>query len=115
MATKKPKKAPLSKELMVETAVALADADGFEAASMRNIADALGTAPMSLYRHCANKERLIDRMVDVVFGEMYPPAIGGDWITELRKRAVSAACGPPRPPVGGGLDGEPHGARPQQR
>jgi AcrR family transcriptional regulator len=57
---------------------------------MRKLAEDLDTAPMSLYRHVANKEDLLDGMVDVVFGEMYPPAVGGDWTTELRERGISA-------------------------
>jgi AcrR family transcriptional regulator len=84
------KKVPLSKERIVQAAVAIAEAEGYESLSMRNLAQDLGAAPMALYRHVANKEDLIDGMVDVVFGEMYPPAIGGDWKTELRERGISA-------------------------
>jgi AcrR family transcriptional regulator len=74
----------------VKAAVALADAGGFESLSMRTLAEELDTAPMSLYRHVANKEDLLDGMIDIVFGEMYVPAIGGDWKTELRERGISA-------------------------
>lgn len=88
--TKIAPRVPLTRERIVEAAVALADAGGFESFSMRNLAEALGAAPMALYRHVANKERLLDDMVDVVFGEMYPPAIRGDWKTELRERGISA-------------------------
>jgi hypothetical protein len=80
----------LSRKRIVSAAAALADAGGFESLSMRNLAEELGAAPMALYRHVSNKEDLLDAMVDVVFGEMYPPVIGGDWKTELRKRGVSA-------------------------
>ena len=45
---------------------------------------------MSLYRHVANKENLLDGMVNVVFAEMYAPAIGRGWKVELRKRGISA-------------------------
>jgi AcrR family transcriptional regulator len=75
---------------VVSEAVALAGVGGFESLSMRNLAEELGAAPMALYRHVANKEDLLDGMVDVVFREMYPPAIGRDWKTELRKRGMSA-------------------------
>jgi AcrR family transcriptional regulator len=81
---------PLNRGRIVEAAVTLADAGGFESLTMRNLADELDAAPMALYRHVANKEDLLDDMVDVVFGEMYPPAIGGDWKTELRERGISA-------------------------
>jgi AcrR family transcriptional regulator len=77
-------------ERIVQAAVALADADGFESLSMRSLAQDLGAAPMSLYRHLANKEELLDGMIDVVFGEMYSPTIGGAWKTELRKRGMAA-------------------------
>src|SRR5687768_15019854 len=56
---------------------------------MRSLAQELGSAPMSLYRHVPNKEDLLDGMVDVVFSEIYAPAIGGDWKDELRERASS--------------------------
>ena len=88
--TKIAPRVPLTRERIVEAAAALADAGGFESFSMRNLAEALGAAPMALYRHVANKERLLDDMVDVVFGEMYPPAIQGDWKAELHERAISA-------------------------
>jgi len=84
------KKTPLSKERIIQAAVAVADAGGFESLSMRTLAQELDTAPMSLYRHFANKEELLDGMIDVVFREMYAPIIGGAWKTELRKRGVSA-------------------------
>jgi AcrR family transcriptional regulator len=80
----------LNRERIVRAAVGLADADGFNSCSMRNIADDLGAAPMALYRHVTSKEDLLDGMVDVVFSEMYPPAIGGDWRAELRERGISA-------------------------
>jgi AcrR family transcriptional regulator len=88
---------------MVSAAVTLADAWGFESLSMRNLAEELGAAPMALYRHVANKEDLLDGMVDVVFSEMYPPAIGGDWKTELRERGVSARAALQRHPWAIGL------------
>lgn len=84
------KKAPLSMERIVGVAVVLADAGGFESLSMRSLAQELDTAPMSLYRHLANKEELLDGMIDVVFTEMYSPAIGGAWKTELRRRGMAA-------------------------
>ncbi len=69
----------LSRDRIVVAATALADAGGFESLSMRNLAEDLDAAPMALYRHVANKEDLLDDMVDVVFAEMYAPAIAGNW------------------------------------
>ncbi len=82
-------RAPLTKEGVVETAVALADRDGLDALSMRKLADELGAGAMSLYHHVPGKEQLVDEMIDVVFGEIEPPSTGGDWKEELRGRARS--------------------------
>jgi AcrR family transcriptional regulator len=81
------KRVPLSKERIVHAAVALADADGFEALSMRSLAEELGAAPMALYRHVDNKEELLDAMVDIVFGEVEFTR-GGGWRTAMRARAL---------------------------
>ena len=58
--TAQKKTEPLSRERIVTTAVSLADADGFQSLSMRNIAEDLGAGTMALYRHVANKEDLLD-------------------------------------------------------
>jgi AcrR family transcriptional regulator len=91
MATKKT--VPLSRERIVTTAVRLADAGGFQSLSMRNIAEELGAGTMALYRHVANKEDLLDDMVDVVFAEMH----------ELRERGLSARSALQRHPWAVGL------------
>lgn len=84
------KTAGLTRDEIVHTAVGVADRGGFDGLSMRALAQEIGSAPMSLYRHVANKEDLLDAMVDVVFSEMYVPAIKQDWKRELRKRGISA-------------------------
>jgi AcrR family transcriptional regulator len=83
-------RAPLSRERVLATAVALADAGGAEFLSMRRIAQELGVVPMALYKHVANKDELLDGMVDVVVGEIDPPADGADWKTAVRQRVLSA-------------------------
>jgi AcrR family transcriptional regulator len=93
----------LSRGEIVKAAVALADAGGFDSLTMRNLADDLDAAPMALYRHVRNKEDLLDGMVDVVFGEMYPPAVKGQWKAELRKRGTSARAALQRHPWAVGL------------
>lgn len=90
MARNSAKRMPLSKELVVEAAVALADAGGFESLSMRKLAEDLGAAPMALYRHVANKEDLLDGMIDVVFGEIHFPFPTDDWKEAMRQRGISA-------------------------
>jgi AcrR family transcriptional regulator len=79
----------LSKDLVVRTAVALADRHGLEWLSMRKLADELGAGAMSLYYYVPNREELVDEMIDVVFGEIEPPPLGIDWRTAMRRRAVS--------------------------
>src|SRR5215208_5157546 len=82
-------RAPLSRERVLETAVAFADRHGLEALSMRKLGDELGVAGMSLYYYVPNKVDLIDGMIDLVFGEIEPPSLELDWKTAMRRRAVS--------------------------
>jgi AcrR family transcriptional regulator len=81
---------PLSKERILLTAVALADADGVDSLSMRKIAEELDVVPMALYRHVANKDEMLDGMVDLAVGEIDPPETGLDWKTSMRRRILSA-------------------------
>ncbi|WP_416984447.1 TetR/AcrR family transcriptional regulator C-terminal domain-containing protein [Streptomyces sp. T028] len=81
---------PLSRERVLDTAVALADEGGVDALSMRRIAQALGVVPMALYKHVANKNELLDGMIDALVGEIDPPAEGADWKTAVRRRVLSA-------------------------
>jgi AcrR family transcriptional regulator len=74
---------------VLSAAIAHADAGGLEALTMRTLAEMLEVAPMALYRHVANKEDLVDAMVDVVFSEIGVPSGGGDWKTAMRQRAIS--------------------------
>ena len=87
------KRVPLTQERVLRTAVALADERGVDELSMRKLAKELGVEAMSLYNHVANKDDLLDGMIDIVFSEIDPPAAGGDWKAELRKRAVSTLRG----------------------
>jgi len=80
---------PLSRERILEAAVALADEAGLEAFSMRALAQELGVVPMALYKHVANKDELLDGMVDSVFGEIELPPTDVDWRSAMRRRAIS--------------------------
>jgi AcrR family transcriptional regulator len=82
-------RAHLSRERVLETAVAFADRHGLEALSMRKLGEELGASAMSAYYYFPNKERLLDGMVDVVFGEIEPPSAELDWRTAMRRRALS--------------------------
>lgn len=79
----------LTRERVLRAAIAQADLGGLEALTMRTLAELLGVAPMTLYRHVANKEDLIDAMVDVVFAEIGVPGGGDDWKSSMRRRAIA--------------------------
>jgi AcrR family transcriptional regulator len=78
----------LSRNLIVETAISIADQGGLETVSMRSIANALGVTAMSLYKHVANKDELIDEMLDRVIAEIDRPE-GVDWKTAIRTSSFS--------------------------
>jgi AcrR family transcriptional regulator len=87
--TERPR-SPLSRERILGAAVALADQEGVESLSMRRLAQELGVVPMALYKHVANKDEMLDGMVDVVVGEIDPPLADTDWKTAMRERILSA-------------------------
>ncbi|GAB1645455.1 TetR/AcrR family transcriptional regulator C-terminal domain-containing protein [Krasilnikovia sp. MM14-A1259] len=75
---------------MLRAAVAHADRAGIDALSMRKLAQELGVVPMALYKHVANKEELLDGMIDVVVSEIDPPAADADWKPAIRQRILCA-------------------------
>jgi AcrR family transcriptional regulator len=79
----------LSREEIVATAMAVADAEGLEAVTMRRIARELGAGAMSLYWHVASKEQLQDLMLEAIEGEIEVPEPSGDWRADLRAFARS--------------------------
>jgi AcrR family transcriptional regulator len=80
---------PLSSARVLQVAVAVADGAGLDAFSMRGLAQELGVVPMALYKHVANKDELLDGMVDIVFSEIELPAGDLDWSSAMRRRAIS--------------------------
>ena len=80
---------PLSSARVLQAAVALADEAGLDAFSMRGLAQELGVVPMALYKHVANKEELLDGMVDSVFSEIELASAELDWRAAMRRRATS--------------------------
>jgi len=90
MARKRQPKTPLSRERVLDAALALADEDGIDALSMRKLAQALGVEAMSLYNHVENKEDIVAGILDLVGAEVDPPADDLDWKTALRRRAIDA-------------------------
>jgi AcrR family transcriptional regulator len=87
---KREKRVPLSRERVLRAAVAIADATGIGSLTMRSLAHELGVKPMALYYHVANKEEILDGIVDLVFSEIERPSADGDWRSEIIRRAESA-------------------------
>jgi AcrR family transcriptional regulator len=81
---------PLTRERVLAAAVALADRGGIGSLSMRKLAQELGVEAMSLYHHVANKDDILDGLVDVVFGEIDLPSGDEGWKAAMRRRALSA-------------------------
>lgn len=84
------KRTLVNKDRAISAAIKLADAEGLSALTMRKLAGVLGVEAMSLYHHVANKEAVLDGMVDAVFSEIQLPRSGnGDWKAEIRLRSAS--------------------------
>jgi AcrR family transcriptional regulator len=74
----------LDRDKIIRTAIALADVDGAAAVNMRRIAKDLGAGAMSLYWYVADKEQLLDLMLDLVEGESRVADLSGDWRVDFR-------------------------------
>ncbi|GAA4425040.1 TetR/AcrR family transcriptional regulator C-terminal domain-containing protein [Actinokineospora soli] len=83
------RRAPLTRDRVLDVAVAVADTRGLDALSMRALGRELGVEAMSLYNHVSNKDDLLDAMVDRVVGEI-DLGDGRTWRDRARARAVSA-------------------------
>ena len=81
---------PLSRDRVLQAALQLADEGGIESLSMRKLAQVLGVKAMSLYNHVANKNDIIEGIVDRVMGEIELPDFDADWKSAMRRRAISA-------------------------
>jgi AcrR family transcriptional regulator len=86
---KRVQREPLTRERVLHAAFKLADQGGLESMSMRKLGQELGVEAMAVYYHIANKEQVLDGIVDLVFGEIDLPAVGADWKSAMRRRAIS--------------------------
>jgi len=84
-----PPREPLTQERVLQAALGLADEGGLGSLSMRKLGQALGVEAMAVYYHFANKDEVIDGIVDLVFAEVDLPATGMDWKVAMRRRAMS--------------------------
>lgn len=84
------KRIPLSRERVLRAAMALADEEGLDALSMRKLGKQLGVEAMSLYKHVANKEDILDGLAELVASEIHLRSPDTDWKAGMRERAISA-------------------------
>ncbi|HEV7642183.1 MAG TPA: TetR/AcrR family transcriptional regulator C-terminal domain-containing protein, partial [Gaiellaceae bacterium] len=89
MAAQPEPRLPLSRQRILETALALADEHGIESLTMRKLGQELGFEAMSLYNYVANKDDLLDGLLDLVLAEGELPAPVGEWDVAVRSSAVS--------------------------
>ena len=81
---------PLKRERVLRAALVLADSSGIDSLTMRNLGRELGVEAMSVYNHVANKNDILDGIVDLVFSEIELPIEGAEWKPAMRNRAISA-------------------------
>ena len=84
------RRVPLSRERVLRTAIELADQGGLGSLTMRKLGQRLGVEAMSLYNHVANKDDILDGIVDLVVGDIDVPPAGTHWKAAMRQRSISA-------------------------
>jgi AcrR family transcriptional regulator len=84
-----PAPARLSRDRILASATRLADREGLEAVTMRRLGRTLGVEAMSLYKHVAGKDAILDGLLERVLAEVHLPAPGRDWESEVRRAATS--------------------------
>jgi AcrR family transcriptional regulator len=89
MAAETEPRLPLSRDRILRAALELVDEGGIESLTMRKLGQALGFEAMSLYNHVANKDDVLDGILDLVLGESEPPSQAGDWDAAIRTSAIS--------------------------
>ncbi len=95
--TRSEPRTPLSRDRVLRAAVRLADEGGIASVTMRRLADEVGAEAMSLYYHVANKEQLLDGIVDMIATEINEvverielPSRGANWKAAVRRRILAA-------------------------
>jgi TetR/AcrR family tetracycline transcriptional repressor len=87
--TKTETRPSLSRELVADTALEIADAEGLEAVTIRRLATELGVTPMALYWHFKTKDDLLDGLADRVLDAIELPARSGEWTADIRAALVA--------------------------
>jgi AcrR family transcriptional regulator len=83
-------RSPLTRERVLQAAIAVADGGGIESLSMRRLGQSLGFEAMSLYNHAQNKDDILDGIVDLVVSEIALLPGGTDWKASLRDQVMAA-------------------------
>ena len=81
---------PLNRQRIFRAAVHVADERGIESLTMRTLGEELRVEAMSLYHYVANKDELLDGLVDLIYGEIELPSGEADWKSAIRRVATSA-------------------------
>jgi AcrR family transcriptional regulator len=89
MATTTQPRLPLNRNRILHAALELADEGGIESLTMRKLGQVLGFEAMSLYNHVANKDDVLDGILDLVLAQSESPSPEGDWDTAIRESALS--------------------------
>jgi AcrR family transcriptional regulator len=89
MATRTEPRLPLNRDRILQAALELADERGIESLTMRRLGQTLGFEAMSLYNYVANKNDLLDGILDLVLDESQPPPPEGEWQAAIRTSAIS--------------------------
>jgi AcrR family transcriptional regulator len=98
-----PRRPRLTRDAVLAGAVSLADEIGVDPLTIRKLADHLEVKPMTIYHHVANKDEIIDGMVDAVFAEIEMPPADTPWRAAMRARAHSARAALRRHPWAAGM------------
>jgi AcrR family transcriptional regulator len=84
------RRAPVTRQRVLQAAVELADEGGIDAVSMRKLGQRLGVEAMAIYRHVRGKDELLDGLVEVVLAEIEQPPPSDDWKASVRAQAIAA-------------------------
>jgi AcrR family transcriptional regulator len=84
------RRAPLTRERVLQVAIEFADRGGIDALSMRKLGQELGVVAMALYRHVRNKDDLLDGLVEAIVGQIGRPQPRDGWKASLREQAMAA-------------------------
>jgi len=112
MAAEPEPRLPLSRERILRAALALADESGIESLTMRKLGQELGFEAMSLYNHVANKDDVLNGILDLVLAETEAPSPVGEWDAAVRASAISVHDALRRHPWSGSLVMAPERIRP---